>query len=796
MAKPSSKRSRSVIRSAELPLLLACCLPVMATAATAAQPEAADAVTMPVAADMPVYLEVELNQQATGQLLPFVARDGHVLATVETLRQLGFPLPGLAPDQLLALEQLPGVQVRYDASLQRIAITAPLSLLQLDTTLIDTSRRELQPATNSPGLLLNYDFYASHGSFSSNATAYGELRAFGGNAGVFSTTAVTRAFRDRDDRQWRGDSVRLDSSWQWSFPESMQRLTVGDTYSGNLTWTRAVRMGGIRFGRDFGLQPYRMTTPLPTLLGEVAVPSEVDLYVNGIRQYNGELPVGPFQLTTQPIVNGIGNAQLVITDAFGAVRTIDFPFYAAQDLLAKGLSDWSLTAGVIREDYGLRSFSYASEPVASGDLRYGISDALTLEAHGEGGDGLGNAGAGLVWSLGRAGVASASHARSRHDGATGSQTALAYSWSSARFNVSLVSQRSHGDYRDIASAYGLGPARVSERAVAGWNSGYLGSFGATWLNLQYPGEDASRYGSAFWNRNFGDRVSLSLNYNQNLDEADDRSLYLGVSVRLGERRSLGASLQRNGGRDSLNADLSQSTSIDGGLGWRVRASQGEHDTTGLAEADWLGDYGRLSGGVATSGGDEYGYVGAAGGLVLMAGNVFAARSISDAFAVVSTDGIAGVPIKLENRLVGTTNDGGMLLVTPLNAWQRNRLAIDPLDLPADVRLGQVEQFAVPSDRAGTRVAFDVTPIRAAVLVLHDAAGNPVEAGSTVRTTGGAASSTFVGYDGEVYLDTLAAHNTLRVSTAQGVCEIAFDYPSTTQPIPRIGPLTCHPENAP
>src|SRR5690606_6325299 len=150
-------------------------------------------------------------------------------------------------------------------------------------------------------------------------------------------------------------------------------------------------------------QPYRVTTPLPTFLGEVAVPSEVDLYINGVRQYSGELPVGPFQLATSPNFNGLGNAQLVVTDAFGAVRTIEFPFYAAQDLLAEGLSDWSVAAGVVREDYGLESFSYASQPVASGNIRFGASDSLTLETHAEGGDNLRNAGAGAVWALGRAG---------------------------------------------------------------------------------------------------------------------------------------------------------------------------------------------------------------------------------------------------------------------------------------------------------------------------------------------------------------------------------------------------------
>jgi outer membrane usher protein len=792
MAKPSSRRSRSIVRSAEPLVLLACCLPLMAAAQQGVP--AAPAAASP-AIDMPLYLEVELNRQPAGELLPFVSRGGRLFASGQTLAALGLVLPDLPPGQLTALDQLPGVQFRYDAALQRLEITAPLSLLQLETTRIDASRQEVPAASNSPGLLLNYDFYGSHGNGASNLTAYGELRAFGGHAGVFSTTAVTRAFRDGGSG-WQGDSVRLDSQWQLSFPRSMLSLTVGDTYSGNLGWSRAVRLGGIRFGRDFSLQPYRVTTPLPTFLGEVAVPSEVDLYINGVRQYSGELPVGPFQLATQPNFNGLGNAQLVVTDAFGAVRTIEFPFYAAQDLLAGGLSDWSVAAGVVREDYGLESFSYASRPVASGNLRYGVSDSLTLEAHGETGDDLRNGGLGAVWGLGRAGVVNVSHARSRHDGASGSQTAWGYSWSNTRFNLSLASQRSHGDYRDLASLYGRPPPRTSERALVGWNSARLGSFGATWLHQRYPDEEASRYASAFWNRNFGQRWSLSFNLNQNLDDSDDRSAYLGISVRLGDRRSLSTSIQRNGERDSINADLGRTAPSAGGLSWRVRAGRGEGSSTGLAEAGWLGDHGRLTGGVAHSGGDWQGYAGASGGLVLMSGDVFASRSISDAFAVVSTDGATGVPVKLENRLVGTTNDNGLLLVTPLNAWQRNRLAIDPLDLPADLRLGQVEQFAVPTDRAGTRVAFQVTPVRSAIVVIHTPDGTPVEPGSIVRPLDGGNADAFVGYDGEVYLDAVAPHNVLRISTPGRTCTVTFDYPADPGPIPRIGPLACQPEETP
>lgn len=788
MAKPTSSRSHK--RSASPLLLLACCLPAHAALAPPAQEATA---AQQALAEQVLYLEVELNRQAVEGLHPFVYRGDQLFARADTLVGIGFTLPALPQDELVALDQLDGVEAQYDASLQRIALSAPLSKLELETTRVGPSRDQILPASNAPGLLLNYDFYASHGDSSSNATAYGELRAFGRGTGVFSTSAVTRAYKAAGS-EWRGDSVRLDSQWRWSFQRTMLSLAIGDTYSGNLAWTRAVRLGGFRLGRDFGLQPYRVTTPLPTFLGEVAVPSEVELYVNGIKQYSGELPVGPFQLTSQPSINGLGNARMVITDAFGAVRTVDFPFYAAQELLAGGLSDWSISAGLIREDYGLRSFSYGDRPVASGDIRYGVTDALTLEAHGEATEDLANAGAGAVWSMGRAGVVSASLAESRAGGLEGRQAGAAYSWTNARFNLALSTQRTDGDYRDVAAAFGQDPARTSDRALVGWNSERLGSFGATYLNLRYPGEEADRYASAYWNRNFGGRWAMSFNYNQNLDESDDRSFYLAVSISLGDRRALNTSVQRNGDRDSVNMDLNQSVSSDGGLSWRLRAGHGEGDTTGLAEAGWLGDHGRVNGGIASTGGRWHGYAGASGGLVLMSGDVFAGRSINDAFAVVSTDGIAGVPVKLENRLFGTTNDKGLLLVTPLNAWQRNRLAIDPLDLPANLRLGQVEQFAVPSDRAGTVVEFAVEPVRAAVVVLHDASGQPIAPGSSAILDGAAA--TFVGYGGEVYLDTLSPSNVLHVTAPGGACSVTFDYPTDAGPIPRLGPLSCIAEPSP
>ncbi len=89
----------------------------------------------------------------------------------------------------------------------------------------------------------------------------------------------------------------------------------------------------------------------------------------------------------------------------------------------------------------------------------------------------------------------------------------------------------------------------------------------------------------------------------------------------------------------------------------------------------------------------------------MKGSVFPMRRVYDSFALVSTDGIANVPVKLENRLVGATDDKGLLLVTPLNSWQENDLSVDPLVLPADVSVERVRMKRCPPPAAGWSRAF-------------------------------------------------------------------------------------------
>lgn len=730
-----------------------------------------------------LYLEVVLNGTATERLMHFIRRGEALCAKAADLRGLGFVLP--PGDEMRCLLDIDGLRYSYDVGQQRVTIDVPNGRLDLPRRVLNQPERSATKATSGTGLLLNYDVYASHGGGLGNVSGLAELRAFSENMGVLSNTSLTRRYQEPGGG-WRGDTVRLDTQWRLSFPDNSTVLTVGDTFTGYTSWSRATRIGGVAVGTDFALQPYRVTTPLPQFFGEATAPSSVELYVDGIRQYTGKVPAGPFQLTAVPGVDQAGQAQVVLTDALGRTSTVTFPFYAARQLLRAGLDDWSVELGTVREAYGINSFEYADDPVGSTTWRRGVTDQLTLESHAEAGAGRGTAGIGTVWNAFGAGVVNASYAASRGGGA---QYGAGFSWSGRYVNFSLDTLRSNARYRDVASSYGSPPPRDSDRALIGFNV-RESSFGANYVRLRYAGQPASRYAGMFILRNLGRGIAVNASVNQNLDEHADRSVFIGVTWALDERTTYTASAQRDRGDTFATIDASRPIDGDGGFGWHVQGRSGDA-AGGLGEVGWLGNHGQLTVGASNIGPSSYAYADANGAIVLMGGHVFSARRIDDAFALVTTEGAPDIPVLLENRRTGVTDSRGLLLVSRLNAWQDNRLAIDPIDLPADERVQRVDSVVAPADRSGVVVRFPVVRVRAALAILVDGNGTPLPLGSTVET--GSGEPAIVGYDGQAYLDNLKGSTNLMVTKPDGTrCTAMLTYPERARELPQLGPITCRP----
>ncbi|KLV67070.1 fimbrial biogenesis outer membrane usher protein [Citrobacter murliniae] len=735
-----------------------------------------------VGADL--YLDVTLNGNPVG-LVHLGYDNGKLYAGAQTLRQLGFRIPQetSGPVNLNDIDQL---NIDYNVQQQTLALTAPLNVLDLATTQLNPPAENAPMASSSRGALLNYDVYAQQGDESSFNT-FSELRAFN-SLGVLSTTQLTQYSTVANANNTFN---RLDTSWRSSFPQDMLAITVGDTLTSSLAWSRPTHIGGIQIGTDFGLQPYMPTTPLPAYLGSATVPSNVELYVNGVRYYNGEVPAGSFQINTMPNISGAGTGQVMMTDALGRTTVQNFSFYNDQQLLRAGLTSWSAELGAVRENYGYSSFGYASVPVLSGTWRRGISNTFTAGVHAETSDGLINAGFSNDWIPGsRSGTLSTALAASADSGKNGFLYSVGYRWSADKFNFSTTTTATSGDYRDVATHYGEPPPTLTSNTVIGYSMASAGNVSLSYLQFRYPHETAVRYANASWYKSVTDNVSLNAGFNQNIDDDRDRSIYLMVTVTTGNNLSASSTIQHTNNETGYQLNASQTPPADGGWGWNIAANQQASRQSGQGEVGYLGRYGKAYTGFSRLPDNHYGYAGVTGSLVTMGGGLFAAREINNGFAVVSTDGVPDVPVKLQNNLVGHSDDQGLLLVTSLNSYQSNQISIDPMDLPANMRISRVEANATPADRSGTLVSFGITPVRAAQVILVDVQGKAIPEGSMANATTGSGQSSVVGFDGMTWFDTLEQHNRLRVDTETGSCNVQFDYPPSAKGIVQIGPLVC------
>ncbi|CAM4428419.1 fimbria/pilus outer membrane usher protein [Bordetella pseudohinzii] len=727
--------------------------------------------------DEDLYLEVMLNRVHLRRVAHFVLRDGQLLADAATLTDLGLTWPGAASASgLVKLDDVPGLRQDYDATDQQLILLAPVSSLSGPVTELGyrtPAMPHLDPTAQAPGLLLNYDLYGQKDRSARMVSGWTEFRMFGVGPGLWKTSNLVQSLGGNHGEN-TFTSTRLDSSWQLDFPDPMITATVGDTFNSALSWTRTMRFGGLRISRNFDLQPYRVTVPLASFVGETALPSVVDLYVNGIREAQSQVPPGQFQIVGTPVITGAGTAQMVITDITGQRRVVNFSIYNSTQLLQQGLGDWSFEVGKLREDYGLRSFSYANEVMYSASGRYGLSNTITLEAHGEAAGGLTMGGVGALFRLGQLGVVNVSGASSNQDAQRGKQYGAGYQWQGHDISVNLSTVRRDASFRDIGTLQGSRlPLRTSQ-AFLGWSIGG-GQLGASYVRQDYRDSPRASYAGLSWSQSLGRYGHLSIGANRDLDGKGGTSAYAYWTLPLGDKLQAWTSMEHQNHGNTATAGLARNLPGDAdGWGWRMQASAGQ-EGGGQAEINQLSRYGEWRAGTQywhnqDAPSNTTGYAGATGGILLMKGSVFPMRRVYDSFALVSTDGIANVPVKLENRLVGATDDKGLLLVTPLNSWQENDLSVDPLVLPADVSVERVRMKAVPATGSGMVARFPMKTTLALEFALRHASGAFVRAGTVAKLSPGD-RTIVVGYDGRVYVEDPPQGAKITVRDRGGRCAV-------------------------
>lgn len=741
-------------------------------------------------ADTPndLYLQVNLNGQPT-QLVSHVSEsNGHLSIDGQSLAELGLNIQtlGVRADQQIQLDDIPELEYHYDVSQQSLDLQVP-DRLRNAQRLGGTRAPTAQASAADHGLVLNYDAYLQHQDNANALSLFSEERYFNAK-GVFSNTG-TAYTAGSDNRQ---HYVRYDSSWSHSDPASMTTWQLGDTINTSLDWSRSVRLGGVQWKSNFALRPDLVTFPLQSYSGSAVVPSAVNLYVNGVQQYSGNVSNGPYVINqVVPGITGAGEATVVTRDALGRSISTTVPLYVDTRLAAPGLPSYSAEVGYLRHDYSLASFNYAPRLASSASLRYGMSNDLTLEGHSEITSGLFNAGGGALWRYRQAGVFNASLAASG-GGDSGLQLGVGYQYTNPRFSFNVQSLRASRGYGDLGSRDGSALPTVSDRMTVSLPVARRQSVSLSYIGYKLPGIATSNVVSVAHSVSLSNSLSVSLNVFQDIKQPEERGAFVSVSFSLGQSTSVTSSVNYQNGQSSSTVSATDTPDYAGGWGWAAQRSASSASTYQLAQVQYLGNHAHITATAQQAGGQNLYTADLSGALVLMDGNLATARQIGDGFALVSTDGVAGIPVIHENRQIGTTDSSGHFLVPDLDAYRNNQLSIDSLGLPADVNVSSTRQQVMPQALSGVLVNFPVKRYSAASIILQTPDGQVVPAGTQVRHLE-SGTQTLVGYDGLTFIDGLKAHNHLRLDSRKLHCEVTFDFPHRAPgTLPTLGPFTCQP----
>jgi outer membrane usher protein len=579
-----------------------------------------------------------------------------------------------------------------------------------------------------------------------------------------------------------GRATRLDSYYMRDDPVNLTRLVIGDSVTDARDWSRQVRFGGVRIGTEFALQSSLLTFPTPSLAGSAAVPSNVELLVNGTQRFQTDVDQGPFSINQVPLVTGAGEVTLVIRDPLGIERRVKSSYYVSSRLLRAGLSAWSAEAGAERRDYGLRSFRYA-DPFVAGTYRRGLTDWITVEGRAEASGDTQMAGGGITMVMVPFGEFSLAAASSHGVKGQGFLYRAAFARNGPTWNVAFSYQRASRDYREI------GVERESERiveqiqAAGGITFGRMGTAGLSYTSLTYADGQRAQVLSGNYSLSVRDRafVSVYAIHSRFSETGRDTSLGFNLTVPFGPRSS--AYLQA--GTDGTRAEVRGTPPVSGGWGYRLANSTGNNGRQ-QAEAQWRGDVGEMTAQVDHAGGQTGMRVTGRGGLLIADGALFPTRQMESGFAVVRVPDQADVRVYQENRLVGRTNARGTAIIPDLRPYEVNRLSISAADIPIDVRMPEDQLLVVPRYRGAVNARFVAIQEHPGTIIVVMPDGKPVEAGSGVSS---GAEKSFVGNEGEVFLQNLHAGMVLTVDAAGGPCHVRLDA-LPDQVLPTIGPLPC------
>ncbi|MEO4091443.1 fimbria/pilus outer membrane usher protein [Acinetobacter pittii] len=760
-----------------------------------------------------LFLNISINSNASEDLVAVKqSKDGKLYIRSSALRTLRIKIDEHIPDnQWVCINDLNGIQFKYLENEQSLNLKVPPNMLTGYS--VDLNGQQI----TSPQLLKMKPLNAAILNYSLYNTITNDENVFSGTAeGIFNSAIGNFSsgvlYNGSNENSYSHEKwVRLESKWQYVDPEKIRIYTLGDFISNSSDWGSSVRLAGFQWSSAYSQRGDIVTSALPQFSGSAALPSTLDLYVNQQKIYSGLVPSGPFDIKQLPFISG-NEVTLVTTDATGQQSITKKPYYFSSKILAKGINEFSVDVGVPRYNYGLYSNDYDDATFASGAIRYGYSNSLTLSGGAEAStDGLSNLGTGFAKNVLGIGVINADIAASQYKDENGYSALLGLEGRISK-NISF-----NTSYRKVFDNY-FDLARVSQ--VRYLKDNQINAELQNYLNYSALADEIFRAGI---NYNFYAGYGVYLGYNQ-IKYSDNSYKLLSTN--------LSGSLDKNWGfyasaykdyenhkdygiyfalRYTPSSKVNAITSVSsdsgslryrqeifglsepqiGSFGWGgyVERDQDANENNASVYASYRARAAYLTGRYNRFGDNDQVAVSATGSLVAAAGRIFAANEIGEGYAVVTN---AGPQSQIINGGVnlGETDKSGRFLIPSLMPYQVNHIYLDPSYLPLNWNVKSTDQKTVVGYRQGTLVDFGAHQVISGLVKLVDQKNSPLMPGYTVRING--QQNGMVGYDGEVFIPNLLKQNKLEVDLLDhGSCQVVFTYNSNQYSTKKLGPYVCH-----
>ncbi|SEO34934.1 Outer membrane usher protein FimD/PapC [Acinetobacter sp. yr461] len=759
-----------------------------------------------------LFLKISINSNISTDLISVHQdQDRKLYIRARDLKVLRVKIDEHTPDsQWVCINELKEIQFKYLENEQSLNLQIPSNMLA-DYS-VDLNGQQL----TSPHLLKMEPLNAAILNYNLYHTLTNDENVFSGSAeGIFNSAIGNFSsgilYNGSNETSYSHEKwVRLESKWQYVDPEKIRIYTLGDFISNSSDWGSSVRLAGFQWSSAYTQRGDIVTSALPQFSGSAALPSTLDLYVNQQKIYSGLVPSGPFDIKQLPFISG-NEVTLVTTDATGQQSITKQAYYFSSKILAKGINEFSVDVGVPRYNYGLYSNDYDDATFASGAIRYGYSNSLTLSGGAEAStDGLSNLGTGFAKNLFGFGVINADIAASQYKDENGYSALVGLEGRISKnisFNTSY--RKVFDNYFDLARVsqvrylkdnqadaepknYLSYSALADEILRAGINYNFYEGYGAylgynqiKFSDNSYKLVSANLSGSL--NKNWGFYSSAYKDY----ENHKDYGIYFALRYTPSTRVNTITSISNESGKTTYRQEINGFSDPQiGAFGWGgyVEHDQDANQNNASIYASYRARAAYLTGRYNKIGENDQVALSATGSLVAAAGRIFAANEIGDGYAVVIN---AGPQSQILNGGVnlGATDRTGRFLISNLRPYQLHHIYLDPSYLPLEWDVTSTNQTAFVGYRQGTLVGFGAHQVISGLVKLVDSNNSALLPGYSVRING--QQDGVVGYDGEVFIPNLLKQNKLEVDLLDhGSCQVNFAYENKQYSAKKLGPYVC------